>query len=121
MAKVETSDPVSGISGKISSNNSGYFYIRNGKQFYRSREETYQANQSPRQKWNSAAFAYAHKELHTIESDSKPPAWLTPSPRKATRPDERHYLSLMKVKTAFLNLKARCCKQNMTIFTELKY
>lgn len=35
--------------------------------------------------------------------------------------DERHYLSLMKVKTAFLNLKARCCKQNMTIFTELKY
>lgn len=69
MAKVETSDPVSGISGKISSNNSGYFYIRNGKQFYRLREETYQANQSPRQKWNSAAVAYAHKELHTIESD----------------------------------------------------
>ena len=69
MAKVKTSDPVSGISGKISSNNSGYFYIRNGKQFYRTREETYQANQSPRQKWNSAAFAYAHKELHTIESD----------------------------------------------------
>lgn len=71
MAKVETSYPVSSISGKISSNNSGYFYIRNGKQFYRSREETYQANQSPRQKWNSAAFAYAHKELRAIESDTK--------------------------------------------------
>lgn len=71
MAKVETSDPVSGISGKISSNNSGYFYIRNGKQFYRTREETYQANQSPRQKWNSAAFAYAHKELHAIEADAE--------------------------------------------------
>ena len=69
MAKVETSDRVSSISGKISSNNSGYFYIRNGKQFYRSREETYQANQSPRQKWNSSAFAYAHKQLHAIESD----------------------------------------------------
>ena len=71
MAKVETSDPVSSISGKISSNNSGYFYIRNGKQFYRSREETYQANQSPRQKWNSAAFAYAHKQLHAIEADAE--------------------------------------------------
>ena len=71
MAKVETSDPVSSISGKISSKNRGYFYIRNGKQFYRSREETYQANQSPRQKWNSAAFAFAHKELRAIESDTK--------------------------------------------------
>ena len=71
MAKVVTSDPVSSISGKITSNNSGYFYIRNGKQFYRFREETYQANQSPRQKWNSSAFAYAHKQLHAIESDIK--------------------------------------------------
>ena len=71
MAKVETSDPVSSISGKISSKNRGYFYIRNGKQFYRSREETYQANQSPRQKWNSAAFAYAHKQLHAIEANAE--------------------------------------------------
>lgn len=66
------------------------------------------------------ALAAEQKYLASKET-LKPPAWLTPSPRKATRPDERHYLSLMKVKTAFLNLKARCCKQNMTIFTELKY
>ncbi len=69
MAHVETSEPISCISGKLSSKNSGYFYIRNGKQFYRLREEIYQANQSPRQKWNSAAFAYAHKELHAIEAN----------------------------------------------------
>ena len=68
MSIVKTSDPVAAVSGKLRGDSTGYFYIRNGKQFYRSREETYQANQSPRQKWNSAAFAYAHKQLHTIES-----------------------------------------------------
>ena len=33
--------------------------------------EGYQKNQSARQKWNSAAFAYAHKELHAIEADEE--------------------------------------------------
>ncbi len=70
MAVVGTSDPVNHISGKLSGSSSGYFYHRNGKQFYRTREETYQANQSPRQKWNSAAFAYAHKRLRAIEADA---------------------------------------------------
>lgn len=69
MAVIETLDPINHISGKLSGNSSGYFYTRNGKQFYRVREEGYQAKQSPRQKWNSAAFAYAHKQLHAIEAD----------------------------------------------------
>lgn len=34
--------------------------MRNGKQFFRTREETYQKNQSPKQKYNSEAFAYAN-------------------------------------------------------------
>jgi hypothetical protein len=71
MAVIETSDPINHISDKLSGNSSGYFYTRNGKQFYRVREETYQANQSPRQKWNSAAFAYAHKQLRAIEVDTE--------------------------------------------------
>lgn len=71
MSIVKTSDPVAAVSGKLRGDSTGYFYIRNGKQFYRSREENYQQNQSTRQKWNSAAFAYAHKELHTIESNSE--------------------------------------------------
>ena len=71
MAVVETSDPINHISGKLSGNSSGYFYMRNGKQFYRVREEGYQAKQSPRQKWNSAAFAYTHKQLRAIETDEK--------------------------------------------------
>ena len=69
MAKITTENPVESIQGKLGGDSSGYFYMRNGKQFYRTREENYQKNQSPRQKWNSAAFAYAHKQLRAIESD----------------------------------------------------
>ena len=69
MAKIGTIHPIDYIKGKLGGTDSGYFYTRNGKQFYRTREENYQRNQSPRQKWNSAVFAYAHKQLRTIESD----------------------------------------------------
>ena len=69
MAKIGTANPVESVQGKLTSKDSGYFYVRNGKQFYRTREENYQQNQSPRQKWNSSAFAYAHKQLRAIESD----------------------------------------------------
>ena len=70
MAKIGTIHPIDYIKGKLGGTDSGYFYTRNGKQFYRTREENYQQNQSPRQKWNSAAFAYAHRQLCTIESDT---------------------------------------------------
>lgn len=70
MAKIGTANPVESVQGKLTSKDSGYFYMRNGKQFYRTREENYQQNQSPRQKWNSAAFAFAHKQLRAIESDA---------------------------------------------------
>ena len=69
MAKIGTANPVESVQGKLGGDSSGYFYMRNGKQFYRTREENYQKNQSPRQKWNSAAFVYAHKQLRAIESD----------------------------------------------------
>lgn len=69
MARISTENPVESIKGKLGGTSSGYFYMRNGKQFYRTHEENYQQNQSLRQKWNSAAFAYAHKQLRAIESD----------------------------------------------------
>lgn len=69
MAKIKPSAPVQNLSGKLHHSDDGYFYVDNrGNQFYRHREETYQKNQSPRQKWNSAAFAYAHRELPIITS-----------------------------------------------------
>ena len=75
MAKVETASAINQVHGKTNSLDSGYFYVRKGKQFYRTREETYQKNQSPRQKWNSKAFAYANSQvtllLSTPESEAE--------------------------------------------------
>lgn len=70
MAELIYESPVEGVRGKVRKDSRGYHYItKSGKRFYREREETYQQNQSPRQKWNSAAFAYAHKQLRLIESN----------------------------------------------------
>jgi hypothetical protein len=71
MAQVIPADFIHELHGKMSGKSNGYFYMskKTGKMYFRSREEGYQKNQSPRQKWNSAAFAYAHKQLHAIESD----------------------------------------------------
>ena len=63
MSKIETASAINKIYGKTNGKDSGYFYMRNGKQFYRTREETYQKNQSPKQKYNSAAFAYANAQM----------------------------------------------------------
>lgn len=63
MAKVDTSSAINAIQGKTNSKDRGYFYMRNGKQFYRTREETYQKNQSPKQKYNSRVFAYANAQM----------------------------------------------------------
>ena len=60
MAEIDTSSAINQIHGKTNGKDSGYFYMRNGKQFYRTREETYQKNQSPKQKHNSTVFAYAN-------------------------------------------------------------
>jgi len=72
MAKIVPAELISLIQGKITGDGEGYFYVskRNGKVYFRKREEGYQKHQSPRQKWNSAAFAYAHKQLHAIEADA---------------------------------------------------
>lgn len=73
MAEVILANFIHELHGKISSTNNGYFYMskKTGKMYFRSREEGYQKNQSPRQKWNSAAFAYAHKQLHAIEANAE--------------------------------------------------
>ena len=60
MAEIETTSAIDIVRGKFKKADKGYFYTRNGKQFYRDREETYQQNQSPKQKYNSEVFAYAN-------------------------------------------------------------
>lgn len=73
MAQVILADFIHELHGKMSSTGNGYFYIfkKTGKIYFRSREEGYQKNQSPRQKWNSAAIAYVHKQLHAIEANTE--------------------------------------------------
>ena len=60
MARIENASSINQVHGKTNGLDSGYFYMRNGKQFYRTRDESYQKHQSPRQKYNSQAFAYAN-------------------------------------------------------------
>ena len=48
MAKIGTIHPIDYIKDKLGGTDSGYFYARNSKQFYRTREENYKENQSPR-------------------------------------------------------------------------
>ena len=66
MSEIKTSSGIDEIRGKTNGRDSGYFYMRNGKQLYRTRKESYQQNQSPRQKWNSAAFKYANSQLKLL-------------------------------------------------------
>lgn len=63
MAQAHFSIPIETLSGKISKRSNGYFFNRNGRRFYCERLENYQKNQSPKQIWRSAAFAYAQKQL----------------------------------------------------------
>ena len=63
MAKVYTTQNVEKIHGKLKKTDKGYFFVRNGGQFYRDRKETYQQFQSPKQKYNSEVFAYANSQM----------------------------------------------------------
>ena len=68
MSRIIASSGIEEIHGKTYNRDRGYFYMRNGRQFYRERDEDYQKNQSPRQKWNSAAFKYANSQLKLLTS-----------------------------------------------------
>jgi hypothetical protein len=70
MSEIITSSGIDIIHGKTNKRSRGYFYQNKvtGKQFYRVRDENYQQNQSPRQKWNSAAFKYANAQLKLLTS-----------------------------------------------------
>ena len=76
MADIETTSAIDIVHGKFKKADKGYFYVRNGKQFYRDREETYQKNQSPKQKYNSEAFAYANRQLALLKASPESEAQL---------------------------------------------
>ena len=63
MAEIDPTSAIDMIHGKLKKSDPGYFYVRNGKQHYRDREETYQQKQSRRQEYNSKVFAYANAQM----------------------------------------------------------
>lgn len=77
MAEIESTSAIDLIRGKFKKADAGYFYMRNGKQFYRDRAETYQKNQSPKQKYNSEAFAYANRQLAQLKASPESEAQLS--------------------------------------------
>ena len=85
---------IKALKGKMSKKSDGYFYVtKKGRQYYRLREETYQKNQSPRQKWNSLAFGYAHKQIRQLWSTQEQIDQVTQEWNEAKRigPNNRTY------------------------------
>ena len=67
--KLTNDDSIQIRHGKTSKNSGGYFYEGpRGQQLYRDRPETYQQKRSPKQRWNSLSFSYAHKQIRQLWS-----------------------------------------------------
>ena len=83
---IKLESPAQSMHGKTSKDSDCYYYVTSrGKQKYRKREETYQKNQSPRQKWNSLAFSAAHKQIRLLWSDENQVAQITQDWKDAMR------------------------------------
>ena len=94
--------------GKPCKDSKGYYYVTpTGKQKYRDREETYQKRQSPRQKWNSLAFAAAHKQIRQLWEDSAQVEQITQDWKDAMRrgPQGHIYTDAKGWKFAFLQFE----------------
>ena len=70
MARISTENPVESIRGKLGGTSSGYFYMRNGKQFYHTWGELPASRTNPSSEMELSAFACAHKQLRAVESDA---------------------------------------------------
>ena len=70
--KLSNDDSIKIKHGKTSKNSRGYYYEGpRGQQLYRDRPETYQQKRSPKQRWNSLAFTYAHQQIRQIWSNQQ--------------------------------------------------
>jgi len=105
---VKSASPVQALHGKPSKDSAGYYYVTpQGKQKYRERQETYQRNQSPRQKWNSLSFAATHKQIRLLWADPEQVNLITQQWRDAMRlgPQNRVYDDAKGWKFAWLQLQ----------------
>ena len=80
MANVTPASPAAQIHGKTNKNSKGYFYVTPfGDQKYRDRPETYQQKRSPKQRWHTESFVWAHQQINEI--------WEKPQERKQVEKD----------------------------------
>ena len=87
MAHVENELPVHLMHGKLEKKSRGYYYVTpDGKQKYRTREENYQQNRSPKQKWHTASFVWAHQQIGLL--------WQDPQQRKQVEADWKQAMRL---------------------------
>ena len=94
MAQVENELPVHLMHGKPQRKSKGYYYVTaDGKQKYRTRREDYQQNRSPKQKWHTAAFVWAHQQINTRWKDKRERKRVEAEWKQAMHymPDGRYY------------------------------
>ncbi len=94
MAHVENELPVHLMHGKPERNSKGYYYVTpDGRQKYRTRNEDYQQNRSPKQKWHTASFVWAHQQIGVLWQDPQARAQIEADWKQAMRrtPDGRFY------------------------------
>lgn len=103
MAHCSDSETYQHIRGKVSRKDDGYFYVVNGKQFFRKRDEAYHAHQSPKQRWLSAAFAYGQQQAKAQLSDSSLSAAIMTAYREARhKANGKQYGSPLRWQAAIL-------------------
>lgn len=108
MADVSNASHIQILHGKTSKHDRGYFYETPfGKQKYRTRKEGYQKNQSPKQKWNSLAFAWAHAQLRALLAEPEQVKQIKLDYRAAMRrtPNGKVYADAQGWKFAMLQLQ----------------
>jgi len=94
MAHVENELPVRLLHGKPERKSKGYYYVTpDGRQKYRTRNENYQQNRSPKQKWHTASFVWAHQQIGLLWQDPQACAQIEADWKQAMRrtPDGRFY------------------------------
>lgn len=104
MANVDNKAPIL-LHGKPSKNAEGYYYVTaKGEQKFRNRDESYHKKQSPKQKWQSSAFAYAQSQANAIWDDPEQRAQLEQEWRATflEHPENKKYANAKGWKFALL-------------------
>lgn len=105
MSNVTTASHIQILHGKTSRHDKGYYYeTSKGRQKYRTRQEDYQQNRSPKQKWHTLSFVWAHAQIRLLFADPQSVKQIERDYRAAMRrtPDGKVYVDAKGWKFAML-------------------